>query len=96
MITLGFAATASAECYVQQLNKHWSHKFATTYADGVGVVPFGAEAHAALWVQPDGVAIRLHTIDKAGAERMRQVIASHLDRFAFREAPLNFTWESGQ
>ena len=26
------------------------------------------------------------------AERMRGVVASHLDRFAFREAPLSFDW----
>ena len=25
-------------------------------------------------------------------ERMRDVVSSHLDRFAFREAPLTFDW----
>jgi hypothetical protein len=25
--------------------------------------------------------------------RMREVVASHLDRFAFREAPLTFDWQ---
>ena len=25
-------------------------------------------------------------------ERMRGVVSSHLDRFAFREAPLTFDW----
>jgi hypothetical protein len=25
-------------------------------------------------------------------ERMKGVVASHLDRFAFREAPLRFDW----
>ena len=28
-------------------------------------------------------------------ERMRGVVASHLDRFAFREAPLTFDWREG-
>lgn len=27
--------------------------------------------------------------------RMREVVASHLDRFAFREAPLTFDWREG-
>ena len=27
--------------------------------------------------------------------RMRQVVAEHLDRFAFREAPLTFDWREG-
>ncbi|MGQ7355331.1 DUF2218 domain-containing protein [Clostridium perfringens] len=26
---------------------------------------------------------------------MREVVASHLDRFAFREAPLTFDWREG-
>ncbi|WP_447412562.1 DUF2218 domain-containing protein [Clostridium perfringens] len=29
------------------------------------------------------------------ASRMREVVASHLDRFAFREAPLTFDWREG-
>ena len=29
------------------------------------------------------------------AARMRQVVAEHLDRFAFREAPLSFDWQGG-
>ena len=27
--------------------------------------------------------------------RMREVVASHFDRFAFREAPLTFDWRAG-
>ena len=27
--------------------------------------------------------------------RMREVVSSHLDRFAFREAPLTFDWREG-
>lgn len=92
MITKGFAPTASADRYIQQLVKHWSHKFATSYADGVGEVPFSETTRASFTAQPDGVAIRLETPDAEGAERMRGVIASHLDRFAFREAPLAYTW----
>ncbi|MNU05606.1 hypothetical protein D3C72_2504700 [compost metagenome] len=28
-------------------------------------------------------------------ERMKSVVSSHLDRFAFREAPLPFDWKNG-
>lgn len=29
-------------------------------------------------------------------DRMREVVAAHLDRFAFREAPLEFDWRAGE
>jgi hypothetical protein len=29
-------------------------------------------------------------------ERMKGVVANHLDRFAFREAPLTFHWSTGE
>jgi hypothetical protein len=92
MICQGFASTASADRYIQQLVKHWGHRFATTWADGVGEVPFSDTSRATFTACADGVAIRLETADAASAERLQGVIASHLDRFAFREAPLAFTW----
>lgn len=95
MISQGFAPTASADRYIQQLAKHWGHKFATTYAEGVGEVPFSETTRAIFTARPDGVAIRLETADAESAGRMRGVIAAHLDRFAFREAPLTFTWTDG-
>lgn len=96
MICQGFAPTESADRYIQQLVKHWGHRFATTWADGVGEVPFSDTSRATFTASADGVAIRLETADAASAERLRGVIASHLDRFAFREAPLAFTWGEGE
>ena len=89
----GFAATASAERYIQQLIKHWSHKMATTYADGVGLVPFSDVVNATLTARDDGIAIALVTPTAEDDQRMREVIERHLDRFAFREAPLDYRWE---
>jgi hypothetical protein len=31
--------------------------------------------------------------DGTDVERFKQVVADHLDRFAFREAPLTFDWK---
>ena len=94
MITLGFAPTASADRYIQQLVKHWGHKFATSYADGRGEVPFSDDTCATFAAREKGIAISLATADAESAERMKGVIASHLDRFAFREAPLAFEWSA--
>jgi len=94
MITHGRAPTASAGRYVQQLVKHWGHKFATSFADGRGEVPFSAETHAVFEAKDDGIAITLVTADLESAERMQQVIADHLNRFAFREGGLAFEWSA--
>jgi hypothetical protein len=86
MITEGFAPTAAAERYIQQVAKHWSHKFAVTYDAGAVVIPFTARA--------DGIAITLEVPGAAAAARMQEVIAVHINRFAFREGPLAFTWSA--
>ena len=36
-------ATASASKYLQQLCKHWSHKFAVTYTAARGNTPFATD-----------------------------------------------------
>jgi hypothetical protein len=92
MITHGRAPTASADRYIQQLVKHWGHKFATRYADGRGTVPFNDDTHATFDARDGGIAITLVTADAASAEQMKEVIASHLNRFAFREGELAFEW----
>ncbi len=36
--------------------------------------------------------VALSVPEGGDVERMRDVVSSHLDRFAFREAPLTFDW----
>ncbi len=81
------------ERYIQQLVKHWSHKMASTYADGVGAFPFSDVDSAAMKAMPTGIAITLVTPDQERNIHMRGVIERHIDRFAFREAPLSYEWK---
>ena len=39
-----------------------------------------------------GIGLTLTTADRAENERMRGVVERHIDRFAFREAPLSYEW----
>lgn len=83
--------TASAAKYVQQLCKHWSHRLEVDLSESRGVVKFPA---AVVTLEPEANALEV-TIDGEGSEeveRLKGVVASHLDRFAFREAPLRFDW----
>jgi hypothetical protein len=90
----GFAACGKPERYIKQLVSHWSHKMAATYdeGDGMGSFPFSEHTSAVMTARPDGVAITLTTADHEENVRMRGVLERHLDRFAFREAPLTYEW----
>ena len=83
--------TANAAKYIQQLCKHWSHKLKVDLSDRKGVVTFPA-AVVALEARQDGLLVTIEGEESETVERMKGVVASHLDRFAFREAPLRFDW----
>ena len=91
-IAQGFAKCAKPERYIQQVVSHWSHKMATSYADGTGTFPFSDTESAVMTAQPGGIAITLVTADPERNVHMRGVIERHIDRFAFREAPLTYEW----
>jgi uncharacterized protein len=83
--------TANAAKYLQQLCKHWSHRLEVDLSDRKGVVRFPA-AVVTLEVGDDALLVAIDGEKSEEVERMKGVVASHLDRFAFREAPLRFDW----
>jgi hypothetical protein len=89
----GFAKCDKPERYIQQVVSHWGHKYATSYADGIGTFPFSDTENAVMAVQPGGIAITLVTGAPDRNVHMRGVIERHIDRFAFREAPLTYEWK---
>ena len=93
--------TPSASRYLQQLAKHWSHKFPVEFTQTDGSITFPKEVNGTSFAG-DAV-VRLHATETAlevrvDASEPRQLdgvkgaVASHLGRFAFREAPLQFDW----
>jgi uncharacterized protein len=83
--------TANASKYIQQLCKHWSHRVEVDFSEWKGIVRF-PDVVVALEAQPDDLSVTIDAKEKETVERMKGVVASHLDRFAFREAPLKFEW----
>ena len=83
--------TANAAKYLQQLCKHWSHRLEVDLSDRKGVVRF-PDAVATLEADEDALLVTIEGEQSETVERMKGVVASHLDRFAFREAPLPFDW----
>ncbi len=104
MTTLATTAnvpTASASRYLQQLCKHWAHNLAVTFNAEEGRILFPKDARGLNFPGDGTVTLRadetgLEVLVRASApeqlEGLKGAVASHLDRFAFREAPLAFDW----
>ncbi|MGX7743361.1 DUF2218 domain-containing protein [Rhodopseudomonas parapalustris] len=83
--------TAHASRYLQQLCKHWAHKFETEF-DPIQAriaLPLG---EARLTATPDALLIDLTATDAANMTTFQEIIGSHIERFAFREE-LRFVWK---
>ena len=91
----GFAKCEKPERYIKQLVSHWGHKYATSYdeGDGMGLFPFSDTESAVKTAREGGIGITLTTGSAERNEHMRGVIERHIDRFAFREAPLSYEWK---
>ncbi|EIZ80241.1 hypothetical protein WSK_1275 [Novosphingobium sp. Rr 2-17] len=83
--------TANGGKYVKQLSSHWGHKFPVELEGETGAITF-PNALVILAGDPDGIAITITGEDREGVERLTGVVASHIDRFAFREVPLDYQW----
>ena len=83
--------TTNAAKYIQQLCKHWSHRLEVDLSDRKGVVRF-PDAVVTLEAGENALLVTIEGEQSETVERMKGVVASHLDRFAFREAPLPFDW----
>lgn len=84
--------TAHASRYLQQLAKHWAHKLEVEFTPLHAVIHFPSEAVATLEAGEDALRSTIKAPDGETLDRMKMVLAEHLDRFAFREAPLPFDW----
>ena len=93
VIARGRAMTASGSKYLQQLCKHWSHKFEVEFSETRGQVRFPF-AVATMEASADALLVTVETEDVEAVERLKEIVANHLDRFAFREAPLPFEWSA--
>jgi hypothetical protein len=85
-------ATTSASRYLQQLCKHWSHKFSVEFTPEHGLIPFDETRRCVLDASADRLALRVEAADDATLERMQGVVIDHLKRFAFREELGEVTW----
>lgn len=93
--------TASGSKYLQQLCKHWQHNLTVEFTPKHGTVVFPKDARGADYpgdglvtfdAGAEALAVRIDASSPAQLEGLKGAVARHLDRFAFREAPLAFEW----
>ena len=86
--------SAMARRYLSQLCKHFQHKLPVTLAEdgSQGSIRFQGGT-CALAADADALTLRLLAEDAAARERLEDVVARHLLRFAFREN-LEVPWQA--
>lgn len=94
-VSVARVPTHSASRYLQQLAKHWSHKMEVSFTPEEGSIDFPNGSCLQMRADSESLDVVLTVSDDGDPARMREVVSSHLDRFAFREAPLTFDWRDG-
>lgn len=93
MILVAEPGTSNASRYLQQLCKHWAHKFEVRFTPEVGdiVLPLG---RITLKADADRLIVMLYPREGADLAKFKHVVEDHLDRFAHKEAPLEYSWRA--
>jgi uncharacterized protein len=93
--------TRSGSRYLQQLCKHWQHNLAVEFTPEHGTVTFPRDVRGADWpgdalvtfdAREETLDIRIDASSEGQLEGLKGAVERHVDRFAFREAPLTYEW----
>ncbi|OCP05503.1 MULTISPECIES: DUF2218 domain-containing protein [unclassified Ensifer] len=88
--------TDRASRYLQQMSKHFAHKTAVEYneTDSVVTLPGGVTGRMA--ARGDQLSFIVEAADAEGLARGRDIIESHIIRFAFREQLKVLDWAESE
>ena len=85
-------ATPNGSKYLQQLCKHWSHKYPVEFTPLDGMIPMADGRVCRLHAEAETLTIRVEVPNEDQLERTQTVVIDHLKRFAFRENLDSVTW----
>ncbi len=88
---VGRWATPKASQYLQTLCKHFGHKVETRFDERVGIIAFPGSSVRLLATATE-LLVGTEGTTPESAARLREVIDSHLKRFAFREGFETMDW----
>ena len=75
-----------AQRYMTQLCKHFEHRLPARYSASEGSIEFPAGT-CRMEVRPELLTLRAEAKDAASLGQLENVVARHLERFAFRDKP---------
>jgi uncharacterized protein len=78
--------TEMASRYLQQLCKHFGHKLPVNFTPHRGAIVFDF-GMCSLAVKDNMLNLTVTADDEVSLSRLKHVIGSHLERFAFRDKP---------
>jgi hypothetical protein len=84
--------TGKARRYLSQLVRHFGHRLPTRLAGAEGQIAFDL-GRCELEARPELLVVAVSAADASALTRIEDVVARHLQRFAFRE-PLQVAWTS--
>ncbi len=94
--------TKSASRYLQQVCKHWAHNMVVEFTPERGTIVFPRDGRGGPWAgdglvtmesTPDALICRIDASEPAHLAVLKGALARHIDRFAFREAPMTYDWQ---
>ncbi|MDG4721553.1 MULTISPECIES: DUF2218 domain-containing protein [Thalassospira] len=93
--TKGSVKTGQAAKYLVQLCKHFAHKVEVDLGETSADVAFPM-GPCTITASSDTLIFEGRSEKAEGIEKMKGVIIIHLDKFAWREVPLDYQWEDGE
>ena len=84
-------STEHASRYLQQLSKHWAHKFETEFTSASAriALPLG---ETRLTADDHSLIVDLTAHKTEDLDLLQNVVQVHIERFAFKES-LEFVWQ---
>ena len=92
LISQAHVTTPMAARYLGQLCKHFQHKLPVTLEDKSGQIVFGTGT-CDLRAEDNTLELRCTAAEAESLDRLQDVVARHLQRFAFRDAPV-IEWQT--
>lgn len=88
LVSTAHVSTTVPQRYLTQLCKHFQHKLPVTQGEGRGRIEFpGGRCELDAAAEAETLTLSIVAGDEAGLTRLEDVVARHLERFAFREKP---------
>ena len=97
--------TEIASKYLQQVCKHWQHNLAVIFDAQGGTIVFPRDGRGGPWAgdglvtltaNAEALECRIEASEPAQRDGLKGALARHIDRFAFREAPLTYDWQDAE